>query len=468
MEEVMMKKIFLFGCLVVMALASCTKESHLQNDALDSNLTTITAYISGDNNDPSTKLSISEDNGAYKLSWENNDQISILRNGYNQTFTKADKGENDFTGTLPEGEGLYYAMYPLTTGTDVTDPEAVPFDISGGISSPILYAISADGKTFPFHHAMAFLKLSIEGVIGTGNVTIFTSYGVYTSGTINLGNGRIKSSSGSKRTIVLNGVDLESEIFIAVPPMPSNKKGLTVQVVQGGITYQGNLGGEAGKSIDAGKYYTASVTVNKVVPVAQGLGLSVEWATFNLGAANEHQYGEYYAWGETQPKDTYDWGNYKFCNGTRNTLTKYVYDSNYGTVDNLVTLYIPDDDAARVNWGEGWRIPTEDEWKELIDKNNCTWEHYTNGSFNGYKITSKIIGYENNFIILPKAGYRYGSTQSGVYCSYWSSELTPDATPTYGTSEYVRVLDTEHTVTIENTNRANGHSIRPVRDLTNP
>lgn len=108
----MMKKIFLFGFLVVMALASCTKESHLQNDALDSNLTTITAYISGDNNDPSTKLSISEDNGAYKLSWENNDQISILRNGYNQSFTKADTGENDFTGTLPDGEGLYYAMYP--------------------------------------------------------------------------------------------------------------------------------------------------------------------------------------------------------------------------------------------------------------------------------------------------------------------------------------------------------------------
>lgn len=463
----MMKKIFLFGFLVVMALASCTKESHLQNDALDSNLTTITAYISGDNNDPSTKLSVDEDvdNNFYTLTWESDDQISILHAGANATFTKADTGENDFTGTLPDGEGLYYAMYPLTTGTDVIDPEAVPFDISGGISSPILYAISTDGKTFPFHHAMAFLKLSIQGVTGRGTVTITTSYGVYTSGTINLGNGRISSNSSSKRTIVLNDVNLGSEIFIAVPPMPSSKKGLTVQVVQGGITYQGNLGGEAGKSIDAGKYYTASVTVNKVVPAAQGLGLSVEWATFNLGATNEHQYGEYYAWGETQPKDTYGWPNYKFCNGTKETLTKYVYAA--GTTVGEKLKLDSSDDAAGVNWGEGWRIPTEDEWQELID--NCTWDHYTEGSFNGYKITSNKEGYQDNFIILPKAGYRYGSTQSGVYCSYWSSELTPyDPQTTYGNSEYVRVLSSNSIISIINTNRANGHSIRPVRDLTNP
>lgn len=308
---------------------------------------------------------------------------------------------------------------------------------------------------------MAFLKLSIQGVTGTGTVTITTSYGVYTSGTINLGNGSISSNLSSKRTIVLNNVDLGSEIFIVVPPMPSSKKGLTIQVNKDPQTYLGYLGGTAGKSIDAGKYYTASVEVSEL-PESEGLGLSVEWATFNLGATNEHQYGEYFAWGETQPKDTYGWPNYKFCNGTKETLTKYVYDANYGTVDNKLKLE-SSDDAATVNWGEGWRIPTEAEWQELID--NCTWEDYTNGSFNGYKITSNITGYENNFIILPKAGYRSGSNKFGDDCSYWSSELTPDGTQTYGTSEYVRQLSSR---SIKNTNRANGHSIRPVRDLTNP
>ena len=88
------------------------------------------------------------------------------------------------------------------------------------------------------------------------------------------------------------------------------------------------------------------------------LGLSIKWATCNVGASSPEEYGDYFAWGETEPKSIYDWSTYKYCNGSETTLTKYNYSNIYGTVDNKTTLEMSDD-AARANWGGGWRMPTE-------------------------------------------------------------------------------------------------------------
>ena len=86
------------------------------------------------------------------------------------------------------------------------------------------------------------------------------------------------------------------------------------------------------------------------------LGLSVKWATCNVGASKPEEYGDYFAWGETQPKSNYDWNTYKWCNGSNDTQTKYNTKSNYGTVDNKTTLDLSDD-AACANWGGNWRMP---------------------------------------------------------------------------------------------------------------
>ena len=102
------------------------------------------------------------------------------------------------------------------------------------------------------------------------------------------------------------------------------------------------------------------------------LGLSVKWATCNVGATTPEGYGDYFAWGETQPKTTYNWSTYKYCNGSYYTLTKYCVDYSYGTVDNKTTLELTDD-AARVNWGGKWRMPTKAEYNELKNSSNCTW-----------------------------------------------------------------------------------------------
>ena len=149
------------------------------------------------------------------------------------------------------------------------------------------------------------------------------------------------------------------------------------------------------------------------------LGLSVKWATCNVGATKPEEYGDYFAWGETQPKDYYDWSTYKWCNGSDNTQTKYCTDSYYGTVDNKTQLELSDD-AARANWGGSWRMPTTEEQQELI--NNCTWIWTTQNGVNGYKVTSKKNG---NSIFLPAAGYRLGSSLGGAgsYGYYWLSSL---------------------------------------------
>ncbi|MBO7269682.1 MAG: InlB B-repeat-containing protein, partial [Bacteroidales bacterium] len=101
-----------------------------------------------------------------------------------------------------------------------------------------------------------------------------------------------------------------------------------------------------------------------------GLPSGLKWATCNVGANTPEGYGDYFAWGETSPKNDYSWSTYKYCKGSKNTLTKYNTDSNYGTVDNKITLDLSDD-AARANWGGKWRMPTKAEQDELI--NNCTW-----------------------------------------------------------------------------------------------
>ena len=149
------------------------------------------------------------------------------------------------------------------------------------------------------------------------------------------------------------------------------------------------------------------------------LGLSVKWATCNVGASEPEEYGDYFAWGETQPKSNYNWSTYKWCNGSYKSQTKYNTKSSFGTVDNKTTLE-PADDAARANWGGSWRMPTKAEQDEL--RNNCTWTWTTQNGVNGYKVTSKING---NSIFLSAAGYHRGSSlrSAGSYGFYWSSSL---------------------------------------------
>ena len=151
-----------------------------------------------------------------------------------------------------------------------------------------------------------------------------------------------------------------------------------------------------------------------------GLPSGTLWATCNVGANSPEEPGDYFAWGETtgykSGKTYFNWSSYKWCNGSKNTLTKYCDSSEYGKVDNKIKLESADD-AATVNWGSGWCTPSLEQQQELCWYTDCEWTTI-NGVY-GHKITSKTNG---NSIFLPITGY---FNETGlVYTNigiYWSS-----------------------------------------------
>ena len=194
---------------------------------------------------------------------------------------------------------------------------------------------------------------------------------------------------------------------------------------------------------------------------AVDLGLSVKWATCNLGASSPEQYGDYFAWGETKPKDTYDWSNYKFALPGIDydvSFSKYVpldsygHDESYGKPDNRMVLEL-EDDAAHSSLGRKWRIPTSDEWFEL--EFFCDWEWTTLNGVKGAKVTAD----NGKWIFLPAAGSKGGKYDSSNG-EYWSSSLYG---PSANCARQTHFSPTYH-LTSEHEVRYKGLSVRPVSD----
>lgn len=167
---------------------------------------------------------------------------------------------------------------------------------------------------------------------------------------------------------------------------------------------------------------TASGIIDGHEYVDLGLPSGIKWATHNVGATKPEEYGGYYAWGETEESENYDWSAYKWCDVDKDAMTKYCIKRKNGTVDKKTVLDL-EDDVAHVKWGGHWRMPTEEELHEL--RNNCTWTWATYKGICGYKVT----GSNGNSIFFPAAGRRVGTTYlnySGVFGYYWLSSISRD------------------------------------------
>ena len=195
-----------------------------------------------------------------------------------------------------------------------------------------------------------------------------------------------------------------------------------------------------------------------------GLPSGTLWAACNIGAAKPEDFGDYFAWGETKGyksvKTTFNWNTYKWCKGSEKTMTKYCCNGGYGYEDFIdkLTELEPEDDAAKVNLGSIWRIPSKEQFEELFNNSYTTTEWTTLNGVKGHKITSKTNG---NIIFLPAAGYRDDSSfydaGSGGY--YWSRTLcTSD--PYYARYLYFN----SGGISTNNGSRYYGRSVRPVRN----
>ena len=185
-----------------------------------------------------------------------------------------------------------------------------------------------------------------------------------------------------------------------------------------------------------------------------GLPSGTLWATCNVGASKPEGYGNYYAWGETATKTVYIWSTYKWANGSSSSLTKY-------TGSSSAELQLSDD-AAYVNWGKNWRMPSQAQFEELINSNYTTTTWTSINGIYGRKITSKMPGYTGNSIFLPAAGYCNGSSLyyagSGGY--YWSRTLNVSST----SNAMYLFFDSSNILTnSDGDGRCYGQSVRPVR-----
>lgn len=198
--------------------------------------------------------------------------------------------------------------------------------------------------------------------------------------------------------------------------------------------------------------------------VDMGFPSGTLWATTNLGADLPEEVGFYYAWGETEPKDNYDWATYKWMTPGESSwtyITKYTspdnqtggiwYDDDCNFIGDGVTELLPEDDAATVNWGSEWQTPSMAQFQELLDYSDREDIVGDNGLPVGFVFTSQI---NSNSIFLPVSGYYDEWSQyDTVSAYYWSRNI----------QEYCSDYGWFYNDSMSGTSRRRGMQIRPVR-----
>lgn len=287
----------------------------------------------------------------------------------------------------------------------------------------------------------------------------------------------VESVTLNTTSVTITVGETSTVIATVLPENANNKKviwttsNLAAATVNEGVITAVALGTATitATSEDGGKSATCKVRVKRVCPSgAVDLGLSVFWASCNLGASNPEKYGGYYQWAGTQDVtstsiDISESCPYHIGEKYNTGWTKYVpwnktfYWSGSGSPDDKTALE-PADDVAHVKLGGKWRMPTSVEFKELVD--NCTSEWATINGVKGKKFTSKRSGYTDSWIFLPAAGDRDGTGiyDAGSYGYYWSSTLDRE----YPNRAMILYFGSDNSV--ESYFRNDGLSVRPVSE----
>lgn len=178
-----------------------------------------------------------------------------------------------------------------------------------------------------------------------------------------------------------------------------------------------------------------------------GLPSGTLWAECNIGAQEPREAGYMFAWGEVEPKESYTWETYKYCKGTKSSLTKYNTETSYGETPDNLTVLEDEDDAAYLLWGEGWHIPSPVQFEEL--SYYCYILYEAQGKNNGFR----VVGLNGKEIYLPGEGSRLGW--------YWSNALSASTRVTFP-SEACGWKQWSTSQRVSNTFRYKQGMIRPV------
>ena len=238
------------GMITLTAITACTNNELAQmvetQCPASGKVVSVTAYTAGDRTNLRVAYASNETDNGFTLTWDTEESFSVIRGGENQTFSKDAEG-NTFTGTLPtDGEGDYYAFYPVT---EATDADAAVLDLAtqtGTLDSDktYMYATSTDGETFNFEHRTAILKATFSGLPEDATIS------------------NVMVTAADESTITIAHKKAVATIqahYIYLPPMAQADATLQFKVTASGALYLGTL--SATKNIEAGKVYNADVTL---------------------------------------------------------------------------------------------------------------------------------------------------------------------------------------------------------------
>ena len=341
----------------------------------------------------------------------------------NSYITETKEGDiiKSISGSIASQSGdlndLGYCHIAMTTVTAETEGEEVVLSLNGTLKNQI-----------------AIAHLDLEGITNLkGDAIVGTEYA------LQYNNGAFEFAVTPDAQANITVTEGTSASYVVLFPNATANVDLKSNTSKK-VTFEGGV--EANKiyykQVSDMEYYplTWEDYINSHEYVDLGLPSGLLWATCNVGATTPEEYGDYFAWGETSPKDEYTEGN---CSTYGKEMSDIAGDAQY--------------DAATANWGGRWRMPTYDEMNEL--RKNCTWKWTTQNGVNGYKVT----GPSGASIFLPAAGYRYGSSLNlaGSDGYYWSSMPYEG---NGGLAYYLRINSDYHNRIHEG--RGNGLSVRPV------
>ena len=424
-----------------------------------------------------------------KIYWNPADEINVFYGTDKGKFTSTNTQDEltaKFSGSLlitsvvgmnegGDDSNCLWGLYPYDENATLSDGEILTslsenqIGVAGTFPDDTYITLAKD-KSFSlaFYNVLSGFRFTVTKS-GISSITFRGNNNEVLAGSLNLAfgdNGRpiVKSITNGATELALipesGEFEAGKDYYILMVPTTFNK-GFTVKMTttdneEGIFEYTKSITFE--RNIFTRKTnMDSSIEFKKPTPEAVDLGLGVNWASFNVGAASPDGLGDLYAWGETSPKSNYSWANYKFGNYEYSgSLNKY-WDKSGKSYDGKRRLDA-EDDVASIQYGEYWRTPSPHDWVELITNTSWTWTS-VNG-ISGYRLTSTVDGYNDKSIFLPAD---YFEDSNYYFSGYWTNEISESLEPWKAYSFWIKDTPSWQE---KCQHRNYGYYVRAVEDLS--